>query len=206
MPASRQATGADLPCAIDTSIWRSSVTICSAPNRFFDMTSSFPSYSLTTFGLKEPGLVIRWNHMALLSDENCLCRLRLLTNIKINDNCRIYRPIARNRAQDRCCWQFENIAGRTPRIGGIASAYATRAGAIHFRSFSSFGAGCARIVFHEKSKKMNWRMLDHASPGSQIFLLAHKIILVCSVRRLVTLLEYLILLTPDCINHATIFV
>src|SRR5664280_3143434 len=43
MPASRQASGADLPCAIDTSIWRSSVTICSALNLFFGMTGSFPS-------------------------------------------------------------------------------------------------------------------------------------------------------------------
>jgi hypothetical protein len=41
--ASRQATGVGLPCAIDTSIWRSSVTICSAPNLFFGMTGSFPS-------------------------------------------------------------------------------------------------------------------------------------------------------------------
>jgi hypothetical protein len=41
--AARQASGADLPCAIDTSIWRSSVTICSALNLFFGMTSSFPS-------------------------------------------------------------------------------------------------------------------------------------------------------------------
>jgi hypothetical protein len=32
-----------LPCAIDTSIWRSSVTICSALNLFFGMTGSFPS-------------------------------------------------------------------------------------------------------------------------------------------------------------------
>jgi hypothetical protein len=40
VPASRQATGADLPCAIDTSIWRSSVTICSALNLFFGMTKA----------------------------------------------------------------------------------------------------------------------------------------------------------------------
>jgi GTP cyclohydrolase I len=33
------------------------VTICSAPNLFFGMTSSFPSYSLTTLGLKKPGQV-----------------------------------------------------------------------------------------------------------------------------------------------------
>src|SRR5664279_4953064 len=57
IPASRQATGVGLPCAIDTSIWRSSVTICSALNLFFGMTSSFPSYSLTTLGLKKPGQV-----------------------------------------------------------------------------------------------------------------------------------------------------
>jgi hypothetical protein len=43
IPASRQATGVGLPCAIDTSIWRSSVTICSALNLFFGMTGSFPS-------------------------------------------------------------------------------------------------------------------------------------------------------------------
>jgi hypothetical protein len=29
-----------LPCAIDTSIWRSSVTICSALNLFFGMTQA----------------------------------------------------------------------------------------------------------------------------------------------------------------------
>jgi len=40
IPASRQATGADLPCAIDTSIWRCSVTICSALNHFFGMTKT----------------------------------------------------------------------------------------------------------------------------------------------------------------------
>jgi hypothetical protein len=55
--AVRQASGADLPCAIDTSIWRSSVTICSALNLFFGMASSFPSYSLTTLGPKKPGQV-----------------------------------------------------------------------------------------------------------------------------------------------------
>jgi hypothetical protein len=57
IPASRQASGAALPCAINTSIWRSSVTICSALNLFFGMTSSFPSYSLTTLGPKKPGQV-----------------------------------------------------------------------------------------------------------------------------------------------------
>ena len=62
IPASRQATGVGLPCAIDTSIWRSSVTICSALNLFFGMTSSFPSYSLTTLGLKKPGQVsVLWS-------------------------------------------------------------------------------------------------------------------------------------------------
>jgi hypothetical protein len=40
IPASRQASGADLPCAINTSIWRSSVTICSALNLFFGMTQA----------------------------------------------------------------------------------------------------------------------------------------------------------------------
>jgi hypothetical protein len=40
MPASRQATGVEFPCAIDTSIWRSSVTICSALNLFFGMTQA----------------------------------------------------------------------------------------------------------------------------------------------------------------------
>jgi hypothetical protein len=40
MPASRQATGVGLRCAIDTSIWRSSVTICSALNLFFGMTQA----------------------------------------------------------------------------------------------------------------------------------------------------------------------
>jgi len=83
----------------------------------------------------------------------------------------------------------KNIAGRTPHIGGIAPAYATRAGAIHFQSFSSFSVDRARFALHEKYKKMNWRMIDHASLGSQIILLPHKIILVCSMRRLVTLLE-----------------
>ena len=43
IPASRQAIAVGLPCAIDTSIWRSSVTICSALNLFFGMTGSFPS-------------------------------------------------------------------------------------------------------------------------------------------------------------------
>jgi hypothetical protein len=38
--AARQASGAGLPCAIDTSIWRSSVTICSALNLFFGLPSS----------------------------------------------------------------------------------------------------------------------------------------------------------------------
>jgi hypothetical protein len=36
--APRQAIGAALPCAIDTSIWRSIVTICSALNLFFGMS------------------------------------------------------------------------------------------------------------------------------------------------------------------------
>src|ERR1700686_366625 len=58
MPASRQASGADLPCAINTSIWRSSVTICSALNLFFGMTKApFQAHFLTTLGLKKPGQV-----------------------------------------------------------------------------------------------------------------------------------------------------
>jgi hypothetical protein len=58
MPTSRQASGADLPCAINTSIWRSSVTICSALNLFFGMTEApFQAHSLTTLGSKKPGQV-----------------------------------------------------------------------------------------------------------------------------------------------------
>jgi hypothetical protein len=38
IPASRHASGADLGCAINASIWRSNVTICSALNHFFGMT------------------------------------------------------------------------------------------------------------------------------------------------------------------------
>src|SRR5450755_2571879 len=58
MPASRQATGVGFPYAIDTSIWRSSVTICSALNLFFGMTQApFQAHSLTTLGLKKPGQV-----------------------------------------------------------------------------------------------------------------------------------------------------
>ena len=56
MPASRQATGVGFPCAIDISIWRSSVTICSALNLFFGMTQApFQAHSLTTLGSKSPG-------------------------------------------------------------------------------------------------------------------------------------------------------
>jgi hypothetical protein len=58
MPASRQATGVGFPCAIDTSIWRSSVTICSALNLFFGMTQApFQAHFLTTLGSKKPGQV-----------------------------------------------------------------------------------------------------------------------------------------------------
>jgi hypothetical protein len=47
-----------LPCAIDTSIWRSSVTICSAPNLFFGMTKApFQAHFLTSLGSKKPGQV-----------------------------------------------------------------------------------------------------------------------------------------------------
>src|SRR5450830_1640037 len=60
MPASRQATGVGFPCAIDTSIWRSSVTICSALNLFFGMTQApFQAHCLTTLGSKKPGQVSR---------------------------------------------------------------------------------------------------------------------------------------------------
>src|SRR6202142_318564 len=58
MPVSRQASGADLPCTINTSIWRSSVTICSALNLFFGMTQApFQAHFLTSLGLKKPGQV-----------------------------------------------------------------------------------------------------------------------------------------------------
>src|ERR1019366_1898981 len=58
IPASRQASGADLPCTINTSIWGSSVTICSALNLFFGMTQApFQAHFLTTLGLKKPGQV-----------------------------------------------------------------------------------------------------------------------------------------------------
>jgi hypothetical protein len=51
-------TGVGFPCAIDTSIWRSSVTICSALNLFFGMTQApFQAHSLTTLGSKKPGQV-----------------------------------------------------------------------------------------------------------------------------------------------------
>jgi|SRR5665213_1561981 len=43
IPASRQAIGVEFPCDIDTSMWRSSLTICSAAILFFGMTSSFSS-------------------------------------------------------------------------------------------------------------------------------------------------------------------
>ena len=49
-----------LPCAINTSIARSTVTICSALNLVFGITSSFPSYRLTTLGPKKPGQVNTW--------------------------------------------------------------------------------------------------------------------------------------------------
>jgi hypothetical protein len=58
IPASRQATGVAFPCAIETSIWRSSVTICSALNRFFGMTQApFQAQFLTSLGLKKPSQV-----------------------------------------------------------------------------------------------------------------------------------------------------
>jgi hypothetical protein len=58
MPASRQATSADFSYAIDTSIWRSSVTICSALNLFFGMTKApFQAHFLTSLGPKKPGQV-----------------------------------------------------------------------------------------------------------------------------------------------------
>jgi len=54
MPASRQATSADFSYAIDTSIWRSSVTICSALNLFFGMTKApFQAHFLTSLGPKK---------------------------------------------------------------------------------------------------------------------------------------------------------
>jgi hypothetical protein len=43
--ASRQAIGAALPCDINTSIWRSNITICSALNLFFGLPGPFPSSS-----------------------------------------------------------------------------------------------------------------------------------------------------------------
>jgi hypothetical protein len=54
IPASRHATGVDLPCASDTSIWRSNITTCSAPNLFFGMISSFKSHSLIPLSSKKP--------------------------------------------------------------------------------------------------------------------------------------------------------
>jgi N-acetylglucosaminyldiphosphoundecaprenol N-acetyl-beta-D-mannosaminyltransferase len=69
--ASRQAFGADFPCAINTSIWRSSVTICSALKLFFDVIGSLPSHSLTTLGLKQPG------------QANLLYRLNGLPNLPV---------------------------------------------------------------------------------------------------------------------------
>jgi hypothetical protein len=58
IPASRQATGVAFPCAIETSIWRSSVTICSALNRFFGMTQApFQAHFLTSLGPRKPGQV-----------------------------------------------------------------------------------------------------------------------------------------------------
>src|SRR6202142_3044915 len=68
-------TGADLSCAIDTSTWRSSVTICSALNLFFGMTKApFQDSFSQTAWYKRPGQVnliealfaaVRWSLLAL---------------------------------------------------------------------------------------------------------------------------------------------
>jgi hypothetical protein len=58
IPASRHAIGADLPCDIKTSIWRSKITICSALKRFFGITRFLSkSVSLKPLGTKRPGQV-----------------------------------------------------------------------------------------------------------------------------------------------------
>jgi hypothetical protein len=54
MPESRQATGTGLPRAIDTSIWRSGATICSALNLFSGVAQA---HFLTSLGPKKPGWV-----------------------------------------------------------------------------------------------------------------------------------------------------
>jgi hypothetical protein len=58
IPASRHAIGADLPCDIKTSIWRSKITICSALKRFFGITSFLSKpVSIKPLGKKRPGQV-----------------------------------------------------------------------------------------------------------------------------------------------------
>jgi hypothetical protein len=72
IPASRQASGVALPCAINTSIWRSSVTICSALNLFFGMAQApFQAHFLTSLGPKKPEQVIE------VAPPNIICRKRL---------------------------------------------------------------------------------------------------------------------------------
>jgi hypothetical protein len=57
--AIRDTDTGEFLCAIDTSIWRSCVTICSALNLFFGMTQApFQVHSLTTLGSKKPGQVM----------------------------------------------------------------------------------------------------------------------------------------------------
>src|SRR5476651_421728 len=58
IPASRHAIGADLPCDIKTSIWRSKITICSALKRFFGITRFLSkAVSIKPLGTKRPGQV-----------------------------------------------------------------------------------------------------------------------------------------------------
>ena len=66
IPASRHATGTDLPCADATSICRSSVTICSELNLYFGMTKllSKPT-SLDSLCPKKPGQVTPISHSVL---------------------------------------------------------------------------------------------------------------------------------------------
>jgi len=64
-------TPINLPCAIDTSIWRSNVTICSALNRFFGMTFFLSkTVSIKPLGPKKPSQVSSTQRMKRIVDRS----------------------------------------------------------------------------------------------------------------------------------------
>jgi hypothetical protein len=108
------------------------VTICSALNLFFGMTGSFPSYSLTTLGLKKPGQVSFAERLIGLIRRECVDHFIVLGEAHLRrilrayagyyNDIRTHRSLEKDAPVSRPVQRTGIISSR-PILGGIHHHY-----------------------------------------------------------------------------------